>query len=253
MPLLAVCVVAAACSTSPTQLEDAVDDKPGVLSVSVERADGDDALPFQRVPNYVTVRMAGDATAEQVRDVLHAYDDDIDDGDVGSVDVVLDGPKHATLSVGEGIHVADEVVDDLVAAQTDTTVATYLREAYPVLPSVHITVPATNFAGVQAVADRYQVVKDADGSDAVENVEVVSGRFLLIRDAGNEDLTITTSREDLVEKVADRFTLLGAAVGGRGPLELWAAPVDVRAVSRMADRVAGPRVGNVVVRPVEPQ
>jgi len=230
------------CSASTGSLKGAVDDEPRVIRVRVEESDGDSNVPFARVPKYVTVWMDSDAASEEVMAVFDAYDDEIDDGDVGSVDVILDGPKRATLSSGEGIHVTVEMVDELVDAQHDDAVLEYRREAYPVLPSVSLVLAPTDFGGVVAVADGY---RDAEG---IEVVNVVSGDFYLSRDEVNENHLITTAREELVHLVGSRFQLRGAVVSGRGPLELIVAPADEEAVRRFVarDPVAGP-MGSVVV------
>lgn len=163
---------------------------------------------------------------EEIMAVFDAYADDVDDRDVRAVDVTLAGPKEAVLSSGEGIHVTMEMVEDLLGAQAAEHVLNYRREAYPVLPSVSLELTPTDFGGVVQWADRYDDAQDID------LVEVASGGFVLVRDEVNEDLAVTEARERLVRRIEARFDLQGAAVSGRGPLELIVAPPDEEAVRR---------------------
>lgn len=239
--LVAVAVLLAGCSDSPASLRDRVDDKPGVVRVDVQENDGDNDIPFATVPKHVAVRMEADASADEVMAVFDAYDDPIADGEVGSVDLVLAGPKRATLSSGEGIHVPRDLVEELVAAQADDSVLDYRREAYPVLPGVEVELAPAGFAEVVAFADRY-----ADAAD-LEYLGVSSGDFVLIRDTGNEEPRITAEREAFALMVDARFGLLGASVSGRGRLELTVSSEDEAAVRRLVDGQDDPEVGNVVV------
>jgi hypothetical protein len=133
----------AACAESPEELADRVADRSGVVRVSAveeDIADGD--IPFHTVPTNIVVTMEGDATRAEVMAVFDAYDDAIEDGDVLMLEVTLEGPKHATLSSGEGVHVTRGAVADLVAAQADPSVVGYRREEYPDEPP-HVEVTRT--------------------------------------------------------------------------------------------------------------
>lgn len=242
VPLVALPLLSS-CSSSTGSLEDRAEGLPGVVGIEVveeDVADGD--IPFSTTPRYVTARMDADASSDEVMAVLDAYDEAIDDGDVGMVDVVLEGSKQATLSTGEGVHATDEMVADLVASQQDSQVVEYRREAYPGFPSVHIALAEGDFA---------EVVATADGRPALESpgiVTVVSGEFVLVRDDVNEDLVLTGAREKLVLEIARRFPLRGALVSGRGPVRLAVSPADEKVVRRFVERSPWARgVGKVVV------
>lgn len=232
------------CSPSEESLEDRAEDLPGVLGVEIREADvADDDIPFATVPRDVEVRMDADASSAEVMAVFDAYDGAIDDGEVRIIDVVLEGSKRATLSTGEGVHAAEEMVDDLVDSQQDAGVVEYRREAYPVFPAVHIAL---------AEGDFDDVVAAADGRAALEEpgiLTVVAGQFVLVRDEVNEDLELTSAREDLVLAVAERFRLRGALVSGRGPVRLAVARTDEAAVRQFVDRRRGLGAGKVVVGP----
>lgn len=232
----------AGCSPSATDLRDDAEARPGVLRVRVDENDGDNDIPFADPPEHVTVWMEGDSSTAEVTAVFDAYDDPIDDGVVSGVEVVLDGPKDVSLSSGEGIHVTAEMIDDLVDAQHDDAVVAYRREAHPVLPGVRVELVPTRFDEVVAAADRY---RDVPG---IAVVEVISGRLVLIRDAVNEDLRVTTAREDFARRVDARWGLRGATVSGRGPLELVVTAADATPVRRWLRRAgADEAVGRVVV------
>lgn len=232
-----------ACSPSAPALEGRAGDLPGVVEVSAVEMDvGDDDIPFATVAKLVTVTMDAEATASQVMAVFEAYGDDIDDGDVGSVEVLIEGPKQATLATGEDVHVTKAAVEDLVAAQSDDAVTAYRWEAYPVLPSVSLELESGDFADVVAAADRYR------GVDELESTSVVADEFALVRDEVNDDMSLTAAREAFVLEVAPRFRLRGALVSGRGPLLLAAAPADQRALRQLVKRTAAARgIGQVEV------
>lgn len=231
-----------ACATSPESLENAVEDKPGVIKVKATEHEGDDGIPFEKVAKRVTVVMDGDASGTQIIDVFDAYDGDIDDGDVYVIEVVLKGPKRAVLSTGEGVYATRPMVDELVDAQHDDEITKYRREAYPVLPSVDITLATADYDGVVAVADRY---RDVNGVDLVQ---VTSGDFLLIRDAGNADPTREAARERFALGVNRRFRLTGAVVTGRGPLRFSVSRTERAALQDYVERHASSQVGKIIVR-----
>ncbi|WP_418061220.1 hypothetical protein [Pimelobacter simplex] len=236
-----------ACSASAGEQADQVGDQPGVIKVEVrDEGVADHDIPLATVPRIVTVTMAEDATSDQVLAVFGAYDDQIDEGDVISVEVTLSGPRAATLASGEGVHVTEEGVADLLDAQHDPAVVTYRRDDVPTGPGVSVELTPTDFAGVVARADRY---RDEAGLDAVS---VTSGDLVLVRDRVNEEPRVTAAREELVRALAQRFAVRGATVTGRGPLRVVVAPQD-RAAARRFVAVAAreddePGLGRVVVR-----
>ena len=220
----------AACSTSPESLENHAKDMPGVLRVDARENDGDNDLPFAKTPKHVSILMDAEVSASQIMAVFDEYDGDIDDGDVDVIEVVLDGPKEATLATGEDIHATESMVDELVEAQHEKEVIEYRREAYPVLRSVLLTLAPAGFDAVVSAADRYR------NDDEVDDITVASGDFILIRDEVNEDLEFTANRERFVQEVALHFQLMGAVVGGRGPLKMEVAPSDRSALRRFVQR-----------------
>lgn len=228
--LAATLALATGCSGSVRGLRAAVADDPGVIEVSVTENHGDDDWVWTKITKDVQVTMEADATADEIMAVFDAYDGPIEDGAVVGVEVILAGDKNAVLASGEGVHVTRAAVDDLVAAEADDGVLEYRREAYPTLPSVYLDIADADFDAVAATADRYR------GSDDLESVTVRSGAFVLVRDEINDDLRVTSARERLVRRVADRFSVLGAVVTGRGPLKLRVASADVDPVRRLVSR-----------------
>lgn len=230
---------------SSAEVRALVEDKAAVAWVGIEsHPTGPEGFEGPDV-HSVHVVMDEDATGDEVWAVFGALDDAVSDGDVEAITVTLRG-KEAALATGETIHGERWMVEDLLKAQQDDRVVEYLFEDFPVLPSVEITLVPLPFDEVVAYADRYREHK------TLESVEIVSGWFLLIRDSGNESQDITNARQDLVEQVLQRFELLGAGVAGRGPLDLYVKPADVKAVERYVARVATPDVRRVVVRTTRP-
>lgn len=226
----ALTLVLAACSTSPESLENDTAGMPGVIKVNATESDGDNDIPFATIPKTIEITMEADASETQVMAVLDTYEDDINDGDVESIEVVLDGPKHATLATGADIHATAAMVHDLVEMQVDKSIIEYRREAYPVLPSVYLALGSGDFDDVVATADRYRNVK------GIESVSVSSDDFALVRDEVNEDLKLTAARQRFVQDVALQFRLRGALVAGRGPLRLAVATSDQAALRRFVER-----------------
>jgi len=211
------------------------------VSVTAQESDGDDDIPFAKTPKQVTVVMEGNATTEQISTVFEAYED-VDDGDLESIELVLKGPKRATLVTGQGIHAADGMVRDLVSAQHDDNVTNYLREAVPALPSVSLTLATGGFDGVVEVADRYH------GDKSLESVTVASGDFALDRDDENGDPALVEARQQFVQQADRRFHLTGALVSGRGPLTLATTSRDRAALRHYVRVNASESLGRVVVR-----
>jgi zona occludens toxin (predicted ATPase) len=218
------------CSPSEGDLEEEVADKSGVVRVDAHEAQGDDFIPFADPPAGVDVRMESDVTTQEVMSVFEAYYDDIDNGDVDVVTVVLEGTKHASLVAGLGTEATEEMVEDLVAAQHDEEVVSYARVAIPARRDVEIELVPLEFHEVAAIADRYRE------DDDVRAFQLDAGPMLLIWDSYNENLTRTAARERFVLLAEERYRLGGASVAGRGPLDIFVAPGDIRAVSTLAAR-----------------
>lgn len=132
-------------------------------------------IPFAKIPKHVRILMEPDASAAQVMAVFDAYHGDVDDGDIESIEVVLDGPKRATLATAEGIHATSPMVQELVDVLHEDDTIEYRREAYPVGRSVYLTLVPADFDQVVSVADRYRNV------DGIDYVGVSSGGFSLVR------------------------------------------------------------------------
>lgn len=240
LAVLATALALTGC-TSPSlqELEAAVADKPGVVSVEANEEDGDDGLPWDnRVIGNVRVQMTADATVEQVLAVFEEYDDDKDDSTVIVVEVELDGEKKATLSTGEGVRADQSMVADLLQAQADPTIIGYRREATPSISEVEVTLEASTFPEVVAGANRYP---------DIDMVQIRGGDFLLIRDRVNERRSIRSAREEFVTGVLRRFDLTGAVVSGRGRLALFASPADLKRVKAYVDTHRTPSLKRVVV------
>ncbi|KRA38359.1 MULTISPECIES: hypothetical protein [unclassified Nocardioides] len=218
--------VLTACSPSDGSLVGAAADKPGVIKVHTEDVDyADDDMPFSTVAKKVTVSMEGDATSAEVIGVFDEYAEEVEGGDVEVVVVTLVGPKQATLSFGgEGSRLAEEVVEDLVAAQGDEAVLTYERAAGKWLRTVNVELAPTDFAEVVRRADRYVDVDD---------VGVTSGGLSLSRsESTGGDPRVGAARERLVLRIGERFDLLAANVSADIPLEITVAEDEVVAVNR---------------------
>lgn len=187
-------------------LEHRASDLAGVAHVDVEEPEGDDAIPFQHFLNEVTVTMDGNATADQVKDVLHAYDDDIDDGDVGSVELTVPGAggARATLRLGQEVHVDDAAVDEVVDAVGDPQVRSYVREVSPGGRStLTVTLRQTSLRDAVAYAEQF-----ADGPP-VRAVDVVSGPFYVRRQlpSGEQARALRDRRTQVALRLDERYDL----------------------------------------------
>jgi len=231
------------CSTSPQELEQATEDLPGVISVEAAENDGDDPIPLVSIPKTVDIVMEEDVSASEVKGVFDEYEREIDEREVESVHVALDGQKDAVLITGEGIHATMAMAEDLVAAAADEDITAYRREAFPVLPGVDVRLAALGLDRAIGIVGRY---RDAE---EIELIQVVSGGFVLIRDAVNGDPALYDARERFARRVNNRFGLTGAVVSSRGPLELFVTATDQAAASRFVARTATSRaLRRVIVR-----
>lgn len=232
------------CAASADDLAARGERSPSVVDVVVEPDAADDgAGPLSAASHHVRAVMRADATAEEVMALFDAYDDQVEAGDVVSVSVTLEGATGASLASGEGVEVSLREVEDLVRAQADPVVTSYLLQDYPDLPLVQVGLAPVSFAEVVSVADRYLLLDD------LESVTVSSGDLVLRREAVDGSAERVAAREAAVLAVAERFDLLGADVSGRGPdLEVDVAEGQEAAARRFLARTATDDVGRVVVR-----
>jgi hypothetical protein len=230
----------AACSTSPESLEAAAKGKPGVVSVVARENEGDDAIPFEKIPKTTEIVMEPDATVALLLAVFDEYDGEVDDGDVEGITVALGDSNRATLSTGEGIHATDRMLEELVEAGHDDEVIGYRREAFPVVPSVSLTLVPVGFNEFVSVADRFRNL------EGIDDVGVHSGAFVFVWNIDGDQARFA-ARQQLAQMVDHRFGLTGAVVSGRGPLKLLVAPDDREAVGRCVARTPSPMVGKVIV------
>lgn len=229
---------------STQTLEQRVEGRPGVIAVVATEDDDGDGLPFplMRTTQHVEIVMASDTTVEAVSDVLAAYADDIEDGDVLAVTIVLRGVQTVLVTCC-GTRASDEVVADFLAAAADPHVRSYSREAVPVLPMVYVELEPLPFDEVAAYVDRYGAVEPA------EHVSVESGGFVIIRDEqfGERSLARIDARIRLVSRLVDRFGLAGAVIADRSALKLHLEDQsDEPAVRRyLAEATTGAAIGRV--------
>lgn len=238
----AAVLVLSACSPSEESLEDAVEDKAGVIAVEARENEGDDGIPFAPIPKTVDVVMEADASPSEVLAVFDEYANEIDDGDVESVEVQLEVSKEAVLISGESIHATEPMAEDLVAAAADPNITAYRREAFPVLPGVDIRLAPIAFKDAVEVVDRYRDDED------IEFIQIVAGGFLLIRDEVNGVKGLYDARESFALEVDRRFTLTGAVITDRGPLELFVAAPDQVRLRRFVEQSAAQNLRKIVVR-----
>ena len=203
-------------------MEVATKDMAGVLEVEVTENEGDDLTPFAKIPMTVDVLMDADASATQILAVFDEYADEVADGHVQGIELVMDSRNQATLVTGADTHATDEMVEDLLEAGRDANIIEYRRMADPVLPAVEIALSDAGLDDVVAVADRYRDVKE------VELVQVASNDFIVIRDEVNADPALEDAREQFVTQINQRVSLTGAVVSGRGVLRLYVATTDLQ-------------------------
>ena len=236
----AAAVLVAGCGTTSVEsVEGRVDGDPGVVKVRGWQEEGD-GLPFViQVPINLEVVMAAEATDAEILDVFAAYDDDIDDDVVSSVEVRLGGPARATLAAGGGIHVSEEMVGDLVAAQHDATIARYRRQvarlfaSSPAVPDLQQSVEvALVSGGFDEVLDAVARYRSAEG---INRVTVRSDGFTLTVDDVMGEAELTDAKVQLMRIVGDQFGLRAAALGSSSSLTLWVDAEDVPAARRLVE------------------
>lgn len=229
---------------SSQALEQRIEGRTDVIDVAVTADDGDDGLPFplMRITQDVEVVMPEDATAEAVSDVLAAYADDIEDGDVLGVTIRLQGARTVLITCC-GTQANDAVIADFLEAAQDPHVMSYSREAVPVLSIIEVALEPLPFDDVAAYLVRYGSIEPA------EHVSVESGDFLIIRDEqfGERSLARIDARVQVVSRLVRKFGLAGAAIADRSALELRLdVPSDEAAVRRyLAETTDDAAIGKV--------
>ncbi|GAA5150028.1 hypothetical protein GCM10023340_26280 [Nocardioides marinquilinus] len=202
---------------SEDDLEGRVDDLPAVLDVVATESSGDDGLPFplMRIGNGVDVVLRTDSDARAVAEVLDAYADDVDDGDVDAVSVSL-RDRDATLVACCDGWPDDAAVTDFLAAAHDPVVRSYSRVVRPEGSDVEVELEPLAFADVVARLDAHRGVGPAGW------VRVGSGGFSLTWNDGldAERLARLEARTELVIRLDDELGLAEAHVSDRGPLAL---------------------------------
>ena len=239
----AAALVAGCGTTSVESVEGRVDGDPGVVKVRGWQEEGD-GLPFVvQVPVNVEVVMREDASDAQILDVFEAYDDDIDDDVVSSIEVRLRGPARATLATGGGVHASERMVEDLVAVQGDAAIARYRRKVArlfasgPGVPelqeSVEVTLVSGGFDEVLDAVDRYR------GAEGINLVTVRGDGFTLTVDDVMGEAALTDARVRLMRSVDRRFALRAATLASSSSLTLWVDAGDVPAARRLVDAHGG--------------
>lgn len=210
-------------------LAERVVERPGVLTVVVEEPDGDDDIPFTRDANSVSLTMEADATPDEVSAVLHAYDDDIDDGDVGLVDMRF-VDKQVRLALGADATANNAVIREVFDAKTDPRVRRYLREGAFDGAWIEVELEEVTFAEVVAYADRLGEV------EPVVSVTVGARAYATIRDEqwGPASLAQISRREQAAIGLDGRFDLDGILVADRSPFIVRVRDAQERAAVREA-------------------
>ena len=234
---LSLVFLTCSCAASPGAIKAKADLLPGVVEVRVLTSGGEADIPFSQPAQRAKVTMAADASAAELVAVFEAFADDVEAEDLTSIEVRFADDDSATLSTGSGILGTPRMAEELVDARDDPELIAYARVAAPVVREVYLELRDPRLQSALAAADRYLERRDID------IVTVQAGGFLLIRDRINARLAVTAARERLTTEVDEQIGLTGAAITGRGPLKLCAAPGDVAEVERYLDR--DPRAGEV--------
>lgn len=243
--LAASCLLLAACAfTSPSEAEARLEDYPSVVRAVASREPMPDTLPIGEAPTDMRVVMAGEASAEQIRDVV---DEAADLGMIEVLEVVLrDDTRTSTLVIGPGSHATDQHIADLVAAQSDALLSRYQRrlrrvtygdEVRPV-DSVSARLVSGGMDEVLSAFDRYRSV------EGVGPVYVAAGRLQL---RVEDDSEVTDDERQLMRGMAEAFTLRRIYVGHSIGIEIWVRPAEEAAAGQYV-RTHPPYLGRVRVR-----
>lgn len=230
--------------TPPDSIAGNVDHVAAVVSVNVHQQDSSDhGIPFARIPNDVLVVMDRDASADEVVAVFAALERDIDDGDVGYVEINLLDDDRVVLATGSGVQGSEAMARDLLWARDNDDIKRYRRDSYPVLPSVDVILESPDLGAAKALVDRYR------DDEEIESISVVAGSFLLIRDIGNDPPEAYDQRVSLLVRVADLFELIGGSATNGSPLHLCVKKQDRAALERyLSTDPEALALGRVVVR-----
>lgn len=232
-------------------LEGRVEGTPSVVDVAVAEDDGDGVpFPLMRTSRHVTVVMDGAPTLDEVDGVLGAYADDVDDGDVVSVAIELQGMRTRLITCC-GTRAGGVVIGDFLAAAADPHVQSYSREAVDGYSMVVADLDPLPFDEVVSYVERYAAI------EPVEHVTVESGAFLIIRDEqfGPASVARIDARLRLVSRLVRQVGLAGADIADRSALVLRLDSADDRGeVDRLVSEAANEAsIGKVrVVLPSTP-
>lgn len=237
-----------ACAASAQGLEDRARNLPAVVSATASEAEGDDALPWQDIPEDVQVVMEGSSTASEVVEVARAFERDIARKDVAALEIRLESPGHST--VFRGAHLSPAMADRLVAAQGDPRLSSYLMNGRDGTYWVE-----AQLARPARLAEVAAVVEEQRVHSGVESVQAVYGRrgrarqVTVIWDPQNEDTDVTQARLELALAVDHHIGLEWVIVSGRGALALFVAPEDVDRTSAFVDAHRTELVRRVAINP----
>lgn len=225
--------------SSPGALERDVRDLPGVVSVVAREADGDDAIPFTNIPKEVRVVMAVSSTADEILDVVSAYDDEGDN--LNGVEIRFEGHPRVRFY---GNDASRAMVDDVVAARDDPGVRRYQMTGSAQGFWLQEKVTPRPLAELVAAMEQKRSIP---GSEDVD-VYTALGRGVTW-DPLNDDLEVTQARIDLALAMDEHVPLEGAAIGGRGPLALFVDEADVARAAAYVERHRTAKVRRVLINP----
>jgi hypothetical protein len=237
-------VLLSGCQRSADQLVNAVDDKPGVIDVEVYDNGGEADLPFSSLPWIVNVTMKETSSRKQIKDVAHAYEEDMADREVESVTIKIG--DRGTLELGETTGDTDPWADALAYGLEDRRVSGIHVSAWTPGPSVEISLASADFATVKKYVDHYR------RPYRLADLRVVGGAFEFYAtenyQAGQQ--ARAAARLLTATAVDERFGLEGAQMQGgrRDPLRLAVGPgPDLAVVRAFAKEHAAPGTGPIVV------
>lgn len=219
----------AGCGKSEEEMEAVAADLAGVMSVRASQEPGD-GLPFvTQFPADVRVTMEERSTEGEILDVTASYDEEVEDGDVERLSVVLQGEPRATLTASGGVIASAEMVQDLLAARDDPALVRYQLEASPLGRSVEVSLASGALDEVVAAVAGYRQ------DDDVTRVTVRSGHFTLSVDDTTWEVDLSDERVRLIRDVHERFGLHEAVVAYPDSMGLWVDAADVTSVRRLVD------------------
>ncbi|TCJ21582.1 hypothetical protein [Nocardioides jejuensis] len=237
--LVALLGLLARCPTSAGQLESDVRDLPGVLAVSAGEAEGDDAIPFMNIPKEVQVRMTASSTADQVFDVVSAYDDE--GKNLNGVQITFRGRPHVAFY---GQNVSHAMINDVVAARDDPGVRSYQMTGSADGFWLQMTVTPRPLAELVAAMEQRRAIPGSEDID----VSTALGRGV-IWDPLNDNLAVTRARIDFALEMDEHVPLAGAAIGGRGPLALFVEDAQLSRAIAYVKRHRTAEMRRVLINP----